>query len=274
MDEPVLRSLDDCGTLLLTLNRPERNNAWTLAMEEAYFEALGDASADPMVRVIVVTGAGKAFCPGMDIDVLAEMASGGEDPSALPRVPMTSAVRVPKPVIAAVNGACAGIGLIQALCADVRFASSNAKFSTSFARRGLPAENGTSWLLPRLVGTGTAMDLLLSARVVLADEAHEVGLVQRLFEPRELLPAVLRYANDIAVNCSPAALAAIKCQVLADADLPLEESRRAALRLLRESRNEADFAEGIASYRERRPPRFAGISAPIDLPRELFGEPV
>jgi enoyl-CoA hydratase/carnithine racemase len=268
-DIPVLRELDADGVLLLTLHRPERNNAWTLEMEEAFFDALVEAAADPEVRAIVVTGAGRSFCPGLDMEALAA-ATAGERFGSRPRRPMTMARLVPKPVIAAINGACAGIGLIQAMCADLRFAARGAKFTTSFARRGLPAENATSWMLPRLVGTGVAMDLLLSARVILADEAKAIGLVDRLCEPDDLLPEALAYARDLARNCSPGSMASIKRQVYADFERTFEESRRDALSALATMNTHPDFREGVLSFQEKRAPHFQGLSADIDVDKEML----
>ena len=129
---------------------------------------------------------------------------------------MTHGLTVRKPMVAAINGGCAGIGLVQALVCDVRFASSGAKLATSFARRGLPAEFASSWLLTRLIGTGRAMDLLLSARTITAEEAVALGLVNWMRPPDELLPAAVAYARDLALNCSPSSMAAIKAQVAAD----------------------------------------------------------
>jgi enoyl-CoA hydratase/carnithine racemase len=259
----VLLQRLDGGVLLLTYNRPERNNAWTVELEEAYFGALADASKNPEVRVIVVTGAGRSFCPGMDIQVLSAATEGQRTPDG-PRLPMTFVRSIPKPVIAAINGACAGIGFIQACAADIRFAARNAKLTTSFARRGLPAENSISWLLPRLVGTGTAMDLLLSARVLLADEAYRLGLVDRLCDPESLLDEALAYAGDLATNCSPRSMAVIKQQVLGDWERSAEESRRFSLRLLGKLRDEPDFVEGVRSYTEKRAPKFESQSIDVD----------
>jgi enoyl-CoA hydratase/carnithine racemase len=260
-DAILLRELDS-RVLLLTFNRPERNNGWTIDLEEAYFGALADAAKDPAVHVIVVTGAGRSFCPGADMQVLSAATEGKRQPDR-PRRPMTFARSIPKPVIVAVNGACAGIGFIQACAADMRFAARGAKFTTAFARRGLPAENSLSWLLPRIVGTGRAMDLLLSSRVLLADEAHALGLVDRVCDPDELLPETLAYAKDMALNCSPRSMAAIKRQVLGDWERTAEESRRLALQLVAELQKEDDFVEGVRSFTEKRPPRFEGISVDV-----------
>jgi enoyl-CoA hydratase/carnithine racemase len=256
------------GVLVLTFNRPERNNAWTWDLEDEFFDALVDAAADPDVRVVVVTGsqAGKAFCPGLDMEVLRDASEGRRDRRA--RRPMTLARLIPKPVIAAVNGACAGIGFIQACSADIRFAARGAKLTTSFVRRGLPAENSISWLLPRLVGTGKAMDLLLSGRVVLAEEAFEIGLVDRLCEPDQLMPEVVAYATEMATMCSPSSMATIKQQVLDDWTRTSEESRARSLQLIGELRATGDLAEGVRSYQEKRPPRFEGVSVVVDVPTQ------
>jgi enoyl-CoA hydratase/carnithine racemase len=257
----VLRDLDG-GVLLLTLNRPERNNAWNRELEEAYFGALADAARDPKTRVIVVTGAGKSFCPGMDMQILAASTEGQRVIQG-GRLPMTFARSIPKPIIAAINGACAGIGVIQACAADLRFAARGAKLATSFARRGLPAENAIAWMLPRLIGTGAAMDLLISGRTLLAEEAQSIGLVDRVYDPPVLLAETLAYARDLAENCSPRSMAAIKEQVLADWERTAEESRRVAIGVLEHMRDQDDFAEGTRSYMEKRPPRFEGLAAEV-----------
>lgn len=267
-DDLVLQHVQD-GVSLLTWNRPERNNGWNADLENAYFEALIDASANPEVRVIVVTGAGRSFCPGLDMQTLAA-ATGGTPMATRRRWPMNFVRHVPKPVIAAVNGACAGIGLIQAVACDMRFASTASKFTSAFARRGLAAENSISWMLPRLIGTGNAMDLLLSARVVQPDEALRLGLVNRVVEPDELLPVTLAYARDIAANCSPAAMAAIKQQVLADWEHSSEQSRLTALVTVSELTAASDFREGVASFTEKRLPQFEGLSVDLVVPKGWY----
>jgi enoyl-CoA hydratase/carnithine racemase len=261
----LLRDLTD-GVLLLSFNRPDRNNAWTIGLENAYFDALIEAAGDPAVRVIVVTGVGRAFCPGMDTDVL--MAAVGGVRADVPRRPMTLARRIPKPVIAAVNGACAGIGFIQACAADLRFAARGAKLTTSFVRRGLPAENSLSWLLPRMIGAGRAADLLLSGRVILAEEAHAMGLVEHLCEPDELLPAALAYAGDLAANCSPRSMEIIKQQLQLDWEGTAEASRMRAIELVASLATGADFGEGVRSYTEKRPPRFEGVAVTVEVEGE------
>ena len=263
----LLRELLPDGVLVLTFNRPARNNAWNLELEEAYFGALTDATTDPVVRAIVVTGAGRTFCPGMDFQQLSASVNEGQH-STQTRRPMTLATKVPKPVIAAINGACAGIGMIQALSTDVRFAARGAKLTTAFARRGLFAENGSSWLLSRLVGSGVAMDLLLSGRVIDADEAHHLGLVNFVSEPGRALDDAIAYASDMAANCSPRSLETIKAQVFQDLERSLDEGRLGALQLLPGFRDTPDFKEGVNSYMEKRPPSFAGVSRKLTDERD------
>jgi enoyl-CoA hydratase/carnithine racemase len=248
---------------VLTLNRPDRLNAWTREMENRYFDLLEGCGADPDVRVIVVTGAGRGFCAGADMDDLQGIGDSGgpSDEQAAERRPQRLPLTIPKPIIAAINGPCAGIGLVQALMCDIRFAAEGAKFTTAFARRGLVAEHGISWLLPRLVGPARALDLLLSGRVVLAEEAAELGLVNRALAPAELMPAALAYASELATLCSPASMAAMKRQVYAAMEAGLEQATDEADRLMLASFARPDFGEGVASFVERREPHFAALSA-------------
>lgn len=261
-DGLVLRDLDPDGVLTLTWNRPERRNGWTPDLEHAYFAALDDAAADPEVRVIVVTGAGTSFCPGVDMGRLADLA--GQPLDLGNRRPHHHARSVPKPMIAAINGACAGVGLIQALLCDVRFAAGGARFATSFARRGLPAERGISWLLPRLVGAENAADLLLSGRTFDADEARRLGVVSRVEEPGDLLEAARAYAGDIARTCAPHALAVIRRQTQSDLHGGFTEAFDRSIAAMTAMVEHPDFGEGVASFTERRPPRFAPLPKNFD----------
>lgn len=255
--EQVVRYEIDDGVAVVTLNRPERLNAWTPEMEVAYFDALDAAAADESVRIVVVTGAGRGFCAGADMDALRGLGKGSTW-SGSGRL-TTHALSIPKPIIAAVNGACAGLGFVHALMCDLRFAAVGAKFTTAFVRRGLIAEHGSSWILPRLIGHARALDLLLSGRVFLAEEALSLGLVNRVVPAASLMAEVLAYARDLAANCSPAAMATIKSQVYRHWDEDLPSSLSASDALMAESLREPDFREGVASFVERRAPRFAAL---------------
>jgi enoyl-CoA hydratase/carnithine racemase len=271
----VERDVND-GVAVLTLNRPDRLNAWTGEMENVYFDLLEECAGDAQVRAIVVTGAGRGFCAGADMGDLQALGAGADGQAAegngsagagvqngahalAERRPQSLPLSIPKPVIAAINGPCAGIGLVQALMCDIRFAAEGAKFTTAFARRGLVAEHGISWILPRLVGPARALDLLLSGRVLLAEEAVSLGLVNRAIAPEELLGATLDYARETAANCSPASMAAMKRQVYEDLERGLREATANADRLMLESFSRPDFREGVASFVERREPRFAAL---------------
>jgi enoyl-CoA hydratase/carnithine racemase len=204
----VLLEVADDGVATLTLNRPHRHNAWSPVLERRFYELLGEAGRDDRVRAVVLTGAGRSFCPGVDSQRPDGIAGSAMDLTGRTSPAFTCAFR--KPLIAAINGACAGLGLVQALMCDVRFAASGAKFATSFSRRGLAGEYGMTWLLPRLIGTERAMDLLISGRTIDAAEARALGLVSRVTEPGEVLTAATAYARDLAANCSPASMALIK----------------------------------------------------------------
>ncbi len=264
MGEVLLIEVEQ-GVALLTLNRPERLNAWTGEMERDYFAALDECAADERVRAIVVTGAGRGFCAGADMQDLEALGSGELDAAehAQERRPQSHPLSIPKPIVAAINGPCAGIGLVQALMCDVRFAAAGAKLTTAFARRGLVAEHGISWMLPRLVGPARALDLLLSGRVVLAEEALELGLVNRVLERERLLDETLAYAHELAVKCSPASMASMKAQVYRDLDGGLDGALDRADALMVASFSAPDFAEGVASFIERRDPAFAPLGAPV-----------
>jgi len=257
--ELVTREIFD-GVAVLTWNRPERNNAWSVDMETVYYRLLTECAEDENVRVIVVTGAGKSFCPGMDAVTLSNVANGAASTEPHLRTPMTFPRSIPKPVIAAINGACAGIGLTQALMCDVRFAAEGAKFTTAFSRRGLIAEYGISWILPRVVGHAAALDLLLSGRTFLADEAAELGLVKEVVAADDLMARSLAYAEDLAAHCAPSSMAVIKGQIYDDALRELAPVSADAEKLMHESMGRPDFIEGITAFFEKRPPNFPPLS--------------
>jgi len=258
----VTRDVRD-GVAVLTLNRPDRLNAWIPAMQVRYFDLLQEAAADPDVKAIVVTGAGRGFCAGADMEALQSLGSGdgsAEDTRADDR-PQTFPRTIPKPVIAAVNGPAAGLGLVMALMCDIRFAAAGAKLTTAFARRGLIAEHGISWVLPRLVGSAHALDLLFSGRVVLAEDAAAMGLVNAVHPADELLERTLNYARELATWSSPTSMAVMKRQVYEHLEHGAAEALEQSNQLMAESFGRPDFAEGVASFVEGRPPRFGSVSA-------------
>ncbi|WP_067507359.1 enoyl-CoA hydratase-related protein [Actinoplanes sp. TFC3] len=245
----------------ITFERPERRNAMDLAMFAAYYDALAAADADPQVRAIVVTGRGGSFCAGAEASLL-DALQGDEAQQALQDAlgqPAHLPLTLGTPLIAAVNGSAAGLGLVHALYADLRFAAEHAQFSTVFARLGLIAEHGSAWLLPRLIGPAHALDLLLSARKVTAAEAHAIGLVQKVLPRDEVLGAAQAYAQQLAEHCSPSSLAVIREQVwrglAQDGPTAVGES----LELMTGSFATADFKEAMAALGERRRPAFGGV---------------
>lgn len=263
-DEAVLYETTENGVAVLTFNRPDRLNTWGGDIATAFHAGVDRAEADPAVRVIVLTGRGKAFCAGAHLGSVATLGESPEpnmDDLVGDRHPHF-VTTVSKPVIAAVNGSCVGIGLTQALMCDVRFAAAGAKFAAPFARRGLIAEYGISWILPRLVGWAVALDLLLTGRTFLAQEAAELGLVKEVLEADQLMPRVLAYAEDIALHCSPASMAVIKRQAYGDATTDVMAASARAETLLQESLRRPDVIEGIVSFLEKRLPNFPGLASP------------
>jgi enoyl-CoA hydratase/carnithine racemase len=245
-------------------------NAWTGRMHTEYRWCLAQADADPAVRVIVVTGEGRAFCAGADATALeGHIEKGGYDPGTPDDIPMpgygvrpefdaafTYHFGLSRPVIAAINGPAAGVGLVLACFCDLRFAAAGAKLTTAHGKLGLPAEYGLSWLLPRLIGLTRANDLLLSSRVVLAAEAAEMGLVNAVLPPEQLMAHTLEYASMLANSVSPSSLRTTRRQIYADLHRDAASAVEDSERLLRELMLEPDFREGVAAFTEKRPPQF------------------
>ena len=250
----------DDPVAVITLDRPETLNALTYPMLAAFRQAVDEAATDPRVVGIVVTGEGRGFCSGLDASALAQTTDAGS--SAKPKgdggVPglFTWLLEIPKPVIAAVNGVAAGGGFVLTVMADLRIASTSASFTTIFSKRGLIAEHGTSWILPRLVGTGAALDLLWSSRRIDANEAHRLGLVQQVVPPDELLDAARAYVRDLAANVSPASLADTKRLVYRHLGVGYEDALREADVVQYAALDRVDAKEGVAALIEKRPPDF------------------
>jgi enoyl-CoA hydratase/carnithine racemase len=262
---------------IITLNRPDNLNAFTYPMMEELRHALSEAEKDSAVTAIILTGAGRGFCAGMDMNALDTLASTGEqegagtvDLTASPGDPamgedfisgFTYLMTIRKPIIAAVNGACAGLGLSVALLCDLRFASDTAKFVTSFSHRGLVAEHGQSWILPRIVGPSKALDLFWSSRRVMADEAKEIGMIDRICAPDQLLASAVAYVDELAAKAAPKSLMTMKQQVYRHMNMSLGDAMRETNRLMDASTAHDDFKEGVASFMEKRPPNFSSIDA-------------
>ncbi|HEU4438442.1 MAG TPA: enoyl-CoA hydratase [Methylomirabilota bacterium] len=259
----------------VTLNRPEKLNAWTGVMGREVRQAMDEAARDESVRVIVLTGAGRGFCAGADMQLLSGIVDAGaigeaDGRPARPAAAGPEAVRadfrgpyayfptVPKPIIAALNGATAGLGLVVSLYCDLRIAADTAVFTTAFSRRGLIAEHGVSWMLPRLVGLQHALDLLLSARKVTAAEALAMGLVSQVRPAASLMDDVRAYARELADLVSPRSMRVMKRQIWEAQFQSLAEATAAADQEMLQSFTAEDFREGVAHFVEKRPPRFTG----------------
>lgn len=259
------------GIATVTLNRPQRGNAWTGRVHVEYRWALEQAEQDPAVRAIIVTGAGNAFCVGADFKALeGHVDRGGYDPGTSDDMAMPGyGVRpefdadfayqfgMAKPVVAAINGPAAGIGLVLACYADLRFAATGAKLTTSHGKLNLPAEVGLSWVLPRLIGLTKANDLLLSSRVFSTDEAYEIGLLNAVLPAAELLPHTYRYVRTLVETVSPGSLRETKRQIYTDLHRDAKSAVEDSYARIHKMIKEDDFAEGVASFMEKRPPRWS-----------------
>jgi enoyl-CoA hydratase/carnithine racemase len=267
------------ASAIITLNRPDRLNALTHRALAELRHALALAEQSPDVTAIIITGAGRGFCAGMDIETLASASETGDiDIPALgkrdretPGDPTMGAdfesglsymFTLRKPVIAAVNGPCAGMGMSLALFCDMRFASDDSCFVTSFARRGLVAEHGQSWLLPRIVGPSRALDLLWSSRRIDAREAERIGLVDRTTTRADLIPQALLYVSILQEHSAPISLMVIKRQIYRHLNVSLGEALAESEGLMQESVRRRDAREGAESYVAKRRPQFSRIEVP------------
>ena len=261
------------GIATVTLNRPDRLNAWTREMQAEVHDAMHRAGADDAVRAILLTGAGRGFCAGADMGLLSTIQQGGGrvsvDAPLAPVLPHGSTradfrktfswfPSIPKPIAAAINGPCAGLGMVIALYCDLRFAGRSAMFTTAFASRGLIAEHGIAWLLPRLIGLPQAADLLYSARRVDADEALSLGLVQRLYDDEALIAGAREHLRAYVGKVSPRSVAVMKRQLWDGQFQGLEEALALGHDEMLASFESEDFKEGVAHFVEKRPPRFSG----------------
>jgi enoyl-CoA hydratase/carnithine racemase len=276
--EDILYDVED-PVATITLNRPQALNAWTQRMARDVRDAVGRAERDPAVVGIVITGAGRGFCAGADMNDLSALSNVDQEAVAAPfaepdapppgdpswgddlRGTYTYLLSVPKPIIAAINGPVAGMGVPIALACDLRFMSESAVLTTSFAQRGLVAEWGLSWLLTRLVGPSHALDLLFSARRVDGAEAFRLGLVNRTVPADQTLKAAQDYVRELARGSSPASMAVMKRQVYTELHAGLGDAERHAIELMLESFGRPDFKEGVASFLERRDPQFGRLGS-------------
>ncbi|HZW91670.1 MAG TPA: enoyl-CoA hydratase [Candidatus Eremiobacteraceae bacterium] len=287
-NEEVLYSVAN-RVATITLNRPDKLNAWTAVMEKEVRSSMENAERDEDVRVIVLTGAGRGFCAGADMSLLSAVAEHGvvdrnsedqksgvqnrevqkredqnREAALRDGVPLDFQKRysyfpaIGKPVIAAINGPVVGLGLVITLYCDLRLASDAARFSTTFARRGLVAEYGMAWMLPRIVGIANALDLLFSARTIDAAEALRIGLVNRILPQESFLEKVHEYARELASTVSPRSLRIIKRQVYEAMFQPLSEAFDVSVNEMMASFKTEDFKEGVAHFVEKRAPAFTG----------------
>ena len=273
MYKEILYAVDGPAAVI-TMNRPNSLNAFTQLMLAEIRHALGAAERDERVVGIVLTGAGRGFCAGMDMNALNEM-TGGEranaqfehlacdpgNPDGDPnfKVTLTYLLGIGKPLLAAVNGAAAGMGLCYALYSDMRFVERGAKLTTSFSQRGLVAEHGASWMLPRLVGPSRALDLLWTSKRVQGEEAYRLGLADRLCEDGESVADAKAYIGELAASAAPMSLMMMKRQVYKHLNAELGPAMAQTNQWMDESLERSDFGEGVKSFMEKRAPNFAPL---------------
>jgi len=272
-DEILYDVTDQVATI--TINRPDQLNALTDLTQAEIRHALDQSERNPDVIGTVLTGAGRGFCSGVDMNALGNMSEAGERLSssyehlkANPGNPdddpnykssPTYFLGLRKPLIAAINGAAAGLGFSYATFCDMRFMDRNAKIVTSFAPRGLIAEHGTSWMLPKIVGPSNALDMNWSSRRIDGEEAYRMGYANRLCEPGESVPEAQRYLREIASTSAPMSLMMMKRQIYKHLSKELAEAMAESTVWMDESLARDDFKEGVASFVEKRAPAFQKI---------------
>jgi len=255
----------------ITLNRPDKLNAWTQKMEQEVTAAIRAAAADASVRAIILTGAGKGFCAGADMSLLSAISQEPAPRSEfLTDVNVDGDVRadfrkkhawllsIPKPIIAAINGPSVGLGFIIPLYCDFRFASEKARFSAIFSKRGLVAEYGLAWMLPRIVGLGNAIEMMYTSKIIDAPEALRIGLVSRVMPEENFLASVQEFARELASSVSPRSLRIMKRQIYTGLLQNLGEAFDLAIEEMKASFGTEDFREGVAHFLEKRAAAFTG----------------
>lgn len=255
----------DRGVTTITLNRPDQMNAMDSTMSGELTDAIISFDADDDTRAIVVTGAGRAFCAGADVSG-SKPPGTGDRPIGPSEPPPLRPWELRTPIIAAINGAAVGMGITYPMMWDIRIAAEDAKIGFVFTRRGLVPEGNASWLLPRLVGAGTALELLLTGRILSGTEAAEIGLVSKAVPRDQVLATAMELATDLAANTAPAAVAVTKRMVyryLESGDR--WAARREELQMFAWAGRQPDAVEGVRSFLEKRPPDWNGVSAD-DLP--------
>jgi enoyl-CoA hydratase/carnithine racemase len=266
MYEQILYDVSD-SVATVTLNRPDRLNAWTRQMEREVTSALQSAAANEQVRAIVLTGAGRGFCAGADMSLLDSVARSGQVSShgnvsgnELPDNQRQHSwlLSIPKPIIAAINGPAVGLGFVVPLYCDFRIAAASANFNVIFSRRGLIAEYGIAYMLPRIVGLPKAIDLMFTSRKVDAQEALQIGLVHRVLPDEDFLASAQAFARELAATVSPRSLRVMKQQIYAAQSQTLDQAMETSIKEMLESLTCEDFKEGVAHFLEKRAPRFTG----------------
>jgi enoyl-CoA hydratase/carnithine racemase len=270
------------GIATIWLNRPHRMNAWTGRLHTEYRHLLARADGDANVQAIVVSGRGKGFCVGGDAEALqGHSERGSYDPGTQEDIDMPGYgvaaefdaafayhFGLTKPIVAAINGPAAGVGLALPCFADIRFAVPGVKFTTAHGKLNLPAEYGLSWMLPRIMGLGRANDLLLTSRVFTSDEAFSLGFVNALFEPQELMAQTYAYVRNMIETVSPNSLRQTRWQIYRDLHRDVAASVNESETLLNQMMGEADYQEGVRAFVEKRRPQWPSLNNSIPTPAQ------